>query len=132
MLGKLTFNFGRLRRILASALLVALLAPIFASLLPVPAMSAEQQLAYDLKRFVCSQSQTDQNQKQPHHESGQCCILCGEQTQSFLFSNAILDLKYPSLKLPEKHPIRIVSAQPRAPPDLRASSPRGPPPAQLI
>lgn len=67
--------FRQNRGIVSLALLVALVIPLLAGLLPQPALSAEAALARDI---VASRCQPGEEPGQPgmDHQSRDCCILC--------------------------------------------------------
>ena len=119
--------FEKLRKLSALAIMLAILAPTLISILPMPAMSAEQQLLMDLGQNICSQNQSSGDHQQNHDDHMKCCVLCVTQHHVFVQSA--------SPKLATAHAITstpqaqnyYVLAYPRAPPDLRASAPRGPP-----
>jgi Protein of unknown function (DUF2946) len=119
--------YKKLRRLSALALMLALLAPTLISIMPSPALSAVQQLQLDMVHNICSQNQSGGEHPQSQEDHMKCCVLCVAQHHVFL-SNAptvpaTVALAISSNLLNQ----RYVIAFPRAPPDLRASAPRGPP-----
>ena len=119
-------HLKNLRRTLVLAVVLALCAPALVSLLPTPALSAEQQLIVDLGQNICSHSSSDQKNHGTPATGHECCVLCvtshhimaapsietADQLQAITYQ---LDSVFPA------------SMQPNAPPDLRATAPRGPP-----
>ncbi len=107
-----------------------MLLPIVASLLPAPAMSAEQQLMADLGYSVCSPNSSQHqpgNKGQPAGMHGQCCILCGAQHL------VLAPPEQPAIVLAahrrQQEAVQVVTldSNPRERPCLDNSSPRGPP-----
>jgi hypothetical protein len=114
------------RKICAWLLLVTLLLPTMLSIAPTPALSAEQQLIFEITQHVCSQnpSQHSPHQKQVHES---CCILCAFQNFLFASDFGIISIS----KWPENssaiNPVYFSELFTRAPPDVRATPPQGPP-----
>lgn len=116
-------------RIPALVLLLAILAPVFVTILPVPAMSAEQQLLSDISSNYCAKIGThqqpgDHNSPADHH---QCCILCAPSAHVLAAGDVTTAIKA-ALKLPQqlgqRAALQIILKN--APP-LEWASPRGPP-----
>jgi hypothetical protein len=109
------------------ALLVALalLLPTITSALPTPARSAEQQLIIDITQNVCSQDHSQNDQNQMPADMHKCCILCSPQALASSANSTPLDTpNYVLIRIERR---LAISALPHAPPDLRATAPRGPP-----
>ena len=121
-------NWFRLgSRLPSLALLLAMMVPVLLGLLPVPAMSAEQQLLNDISGNICSPHEPGgKNDRTPasheHH-----CILC-VASNPFLGVAKTLDLVIaPSLVLRRITLALVRDVAPPTRPDLRATAPRGPP-----
>jgi Protein of unknown function (DUF2946) len=123
----LKHHFNTLRRVIVLTLLVALCTPSFATLLPTPALSAEQQLIVDLGQNICSHSRSesgDQNKPDSGHE---CCVLCAASHQILLVQNSGATPDPLQLVSYRIEPFYPAANRPRGPPDLRATGPRAPP-----
>ena len=120
-------SFRLSARIPALVLLLAILAPMFISVLPAPALSAERQLLADIASSLCAehggQQQGDQNLPADH----QCCILCATQGHVLAPANAspIIASAINRLQQPVQQAAVLIILK-RAPP-LEWASPRGPP-----
>ena len=115
------------RRLPSLALLLAILAPVLFGIMPVPAMSAEQQLINDISGSICSPlGHSDTGERAPaQHEH--CCILCGPLNHVLGTAGTPALAIAPSLKLRGMDIALSNSEAPPSPPDLRATAPRGPP-----
>ncbi len=116
-------------RIPAMLLLVAILAPLFITLLPAPAMSAEQQLFRDIAASYCAESGNhqqplDQNLPADHH---QCCILCASPGHALASSDAtpVIESTLKRIKQPKQQAALAIILEDA--PALEWASPRGPP-----
>ena len=119
-------HFKNLRRTLVLAVVLALCAPALVTLLPTPALSAEQQLIADLGQSICSHSSSDEKNHGTPATGHECCVLCITTHHVFVSPNieATGQLQFVTYKI---YSIFPPSTQPNAPPDLRATAPRGPP-----
>ena len=127
-MNKLPASFRLRSHIPALVLLLAILAPMFISVLPAPALSAERQLLADIASSLCAehggqQQQGDQNLPADH----QCCILCATQGHVLAPANAspIVASALNRLQQPVQQAAVLIILK-RAPP-LEWASPRGPP-----
>ena len=108
------------------------MAPVLLGVLPVSAMSAEQQLLNDISGNICSPlEQGSKNGQMPasheHH-----CILCAPSNH-FLGAAKTPDLVIaPSLILRRITLDLALDAAPPTRPDLRSTAPRGPPAFLMI
>jgi hypothetical protein len=132
MQGRVMRWFKTIRQVPALALLFAILAPVLLGILPSAAMSAEQQLSYDTSQNICTNLPSDHDKKQHQGDHNQCCILCNTQNHALLQEPVSTPVFAPPVAVhPEKTGLAIL-AIPNAPPDLRATAPRGPPASLLI
>lgn len=107
-----------------------MLLPIVASLLPAPAMSAEQQLMADLGNSVCSPNSSQHqpgDKGQPAGMHAQCCILCGTQVLVLAPPEQPAIVLAAHRRLQEAVQVATLDVAPRERPCLDSSSPRGPP-----
>lgn len=116
-------------RLPALVLLLAILAPLFITLLPAPALSAEQQLLADISASYCAdngqhQQPSDQNQPADHH---QCCILCASPGHVLAAADAtpIIEATLKRLQQPQQQAALQITF--KSAPTLEWASPRGPP-----
>lgn len=114
------------RRYSALALVLALLVPTLVAALPTPAFSAEQQLLADLGQNICGHGQSGDQDKGLPADHSQCCVLCGMSHHVFVPQSSVV-VAEPQLVVATFSSTPIVIALLHAPPDMRATAPRGPP-----
>ena len=114
------------RRNCALAVVLALLAPMLVAVLPTPALSAEQQLLADLSQNICGHSQSGDQDKRLPADHSQCCVIC-------VASHHVFVAQAPAVASGPLHIVAIANLahviyhSVHAPPDMRATAPRGPP-----
>ena len=128
-MSNLVAKFRLRARFPALALLLAFLAPVFITVLPVPAMSAEQQFLADIATNYCAESgkhlqSGDQNLPADHH---QCCILCATSNHVLVSAGSapVIEAALNRLQQPEQQAaLQIIL---KTAPTLEWASSRGPP-----
>ncbi len=115
------------RKLSALFLMLAILAPALASIMPTPALSAEQQLLFDIGQNICSQNHQGDSHRQSHDDHMKCCVLCTTQSHYFHAGHTANSFTAPHVVSTKSIRYNFIVAIPRAPPDLRATAPRAPP-----
>jgi hypothetical protein len=115
---------------IVATVILALLLPVFVSLLPQPALSASAALDRDIALSLCNPSGEPQKQGIPHHKPGHDhCILCAVSGPSCSPGLAAAGPAFANRPLTAAVPLPLQALAPSLP--LRAllesSPPRGPP-----